>query len=95
VSESTEETPRLYKFLGAYGQIRVRNTHPTYQMRSPWLSRGVKQYAVLSSADCHPADIEHMQRATITVRRFETDKYGAKCLVMEQQPMLVPIDVPT
>jgi len=86
VSE-TEEAPVLYRFMGAYGQIRVRNTHPTFQMRSPWVARGVKQFAVLSSADCHPADIAHMLQATITVRETRNRE-----VVTEQRPM--PVEIP-
>ena len=89
MSETSEETPRLYKFMAAYGQVRMRNTYPTFQMRSPWVARGVKQYAVLSSADVHPADIEHMQRVTITVRSMRDGQ-----IVTEEEPMLVPIDPP-
>lgn len=94
MSETSDEAPRLYKFMGAYGQVRVRNTHPTVQMRSPWVSRGVKQFAVLSSADVHPRDLAHLLQATISVHRLETDRYGAKSIVTEQAPMLEEIPAP-
>jgi hypothetical protein len=86
VSETSEGAPRLYKFMGKYGQVRVRNTHPTMQLRSPWICRGVKQYAVLSSADCHPADIAHMLQA-VTVAHVMRDGFVAR----EDQPMLVEL----
>ncbi len=87
MNERSDETPQLYKFMGAYGQVRMRNRQPTTQLRSPWIARGVKQYAILSSEDCHPADITHLQRATVTVRSMRDGQ-----IVTEEQPMLVPID---
>ena len=93
-SETSDEAPQLYKFMGAYGQVRVRNLHPTFQLRSPWIAKGMKQYAILSSEDVHPRDLAHLLRATVTVRRLEMDKYGSKRLVAEQAPILVPIDAP-
>ena len=90
----TEEAPRFFRLAAPYAQIRVINRQPTYQQRGPWVARGATYGAVLSTEDVHPKDIEHLSRAVMTVRHFETDRYGTKILVREQVPMIVPIDAP-
>ena len=89
MSETTEETPQFFQFRGAYGQVRMVNRYPTFRMRSPWIACGVKYNAVLSSDECHPADIQHLLQATTPVRVMRDGR-----IVREEQPLLVPIDAP-
>jgi hypothetical protein len=65
VSETSEETPKRYRILAPYVQIRVRNIR---ELRagtrvSPWAALGFS-HGQLVPEHAHPADVEHLLKTT-------------------------------